>query len=235
MRVSLINYTPKPIETVYTAARTCYSRETAAEIWARRVTSFEISKLLDKTIESGHHSVLEHISFTFAIEGISRTASHQLVRHRLASFSQQSQRYSSLTGQPAIVPPSIKHKPEAEVIFNEAVENCRRAYQELIDLGIPKEDARFVMPSAMATNLVMTMNFRELWYVSGIRLCRRAQWEIRDLFIKIKSELHSVPELTGLADYLSPRCIAVGYCPEFQSCGFMQSRDDAMKRIEDKE
>ncbi|MFP4458215.1 MAG: FAD-dependent thymidylate synthase [Candidatus Zixiibacteriota bacterium] len=229
MRVSLINYTPKPIETVYTAARTCYSKKTASQIWAKRVTSFEMGKLLDRTIESGHHSILEHISFTFAIEGVSRAASHQLVRHRLASFSQQSQRYAELDDQGYITPNSIKYSTDAKMIFEEAMASCKQAYEKLRKKGIPKEDARFIMPNATSTNLVMTMNFRELWHVSGIRLCKRAQWEIRELFIKIKSELHSVPELTGFADYLGPRCETLGYCPEFQSCGLYPTRREALK------
>lgn len=226
LSVRLLNYTPKPIETVYTAARTCYSEKSPSDIWSKRTTEFEMIKLLDKTITSGHHSILEHILFTFSVEGLSRSASHQLVRHRVASFSQQSQRYTDMSEAEFITPTTIKFNNKALAIFNKITEETRRAYSELRDLGIPAEDARFVMPNASTTNLVMSMNFRELWYVSGIRLCRRAQWEIRDLFLRIKSELHSVPELTGLAEYLGPRCETLGYCPEFKSCGYYPTKED---------
>jgi thymidylate synthase (FAD) len=226
MRVRLINYTPKPIKTVYTAARTCYSEKVPSDIWSKRVTEFEMGKLLDKTISSGHHSILEHISFTFSIEGLSRAASHQLVRHRIASFSQQSQRYTNLEDTEFVVPPSINYNTEAKMIFEEAMSNARALYKKLIDKGIAEEDARFIMPNATATNIIMSMNFRELWHVAGIRLCQRAQWEIRELFMKIKSELHSVPELTGLGEYLGPRCENLGYCPEFNSCGYYPTKKE---------
>ncbi len=226
--VRLLNYTPKPIETVYTAARTCYSGNAPSDIWSKRTTEFEMIKLLDKTISSSHHSILEHILFTFSVEGLSRSASHQLVRHRLASFSQQSQRYVEMDDAEFIVPQTFQFTPEAMKIFKETTEQAKIAYKRLRELGIPAEDARFIMPNATTTNIVMSMNFRELWYVSGIRLCRRAQWEIRDLFMRIKSELHSVPELTGLAEYLGPRCETLGYCPEFKSCGYYPIKEKAI-------
>jgi thymidylate synthase (FAD) len=228
MNVRLLNYTPKPIETVYTAARACYSENEPSNIWSRRRTDLEMSRLIDQVISSGHLSVLEHLSFTFAIEGISRTASHQLVRHRMASFSQQSQRYASLLESDFITPPSVKFSPEAAEIFKEQIAQSADAYRRLIRMGIPKEDARFIMPNATATNIVMTMNFRELTYVAGLRLCQRAQWEIRKVFLNIKSELHSIPELSGFADYLGPRCENLGYCPEYKSCGYYPSKRDVI-------
>lgn len=229
MQVRLLNYTPKPVETVYTAARTCYSDLEPSGIWSRRVSYVEMVKLLDKTIASGHHSVLEHISFTFSIEGISRSCSHQLVRHRLASFSQQSQRYISMTDAEYVIPPTINFNPKAKEIFQRLIADCNKAYDDLIEIGISQEDARFVMPNAAATSLVATMNFRELWHVAGIRLCQRAQWEIRELFQKIKSEMHSVPELTGLAQYLEPRCVQIGYCPEYKGCGYYKSKEESIE------
>jgi len=235
MIVKLINYTPKPIETAFTAARTCYSAEGPASIWSRAkgdsepaITRDRMHSLLDRVIASGHMSVLEHINFTFSIEGCSRACSHQLVRHRIASYSQQSQRYVKLKERNFVIPPTIRGNDEARAIFEKFLDSAKFAYEKLIELGIPKEDARFVLPNATMTNLVMTMNFRELYTVCQVRLCTRAQWEIRELFIKVKAEIKKVPELSGLADYLQPKCIILGYCPEEKSCGLMPSKSEVI-------
>ena len=235
MKVTLINYTPHPIETAFVAARTCYSADTPSNLWERSTTDSEdkispdrMHSLLDKVINSGHHSVLEHINFTFAIEGISRSCSHQLVRHRIASYSQQSQRYVKVAPDAFVTPPTIAANPQAKKIFDDFIASVNRTYQKLLELGIPKEDARFVIPNAAKTNLVMTMNFRELYNVSQIRLCVRAQWEIRELFWKIKSELARHEELRGLADYLAPKCEILGYCPEHKSCGRYPTKEEVL-------
>ena len=229
MLVRLLNYSPRPIETIFTAARTCYSSSMPSKIWSGKYSEMDMTRLLDKTIAAGHHSILEHISFTFAIEGISRACSHQLVRHRIASFSQQSQRYVDMSKAAFVVPPSVEFDNyEALQILEDAYANAQRAYKRLLKLGIPEEDARFVMPNGTATNLVMTMNFRELMQVSQIRLCTRAQWEIRELFSQVKSEIKSVPELSGLGDYLQPKCIVLGYCPEYESCGMMPTKKETL-------
>ena len=229
MKVRLINYTPNPIETIFTAARTCYSPDGPISIW-KRTSDGEISQdkmfsLIDRVIASGHLSVLEHISFTFAIEGISRACSHQLVRHRIASFSQQSQRYVS-AGKDFVIPDSISNDESAEKIFSDTLRTIEETYKKLVERGIPKEDARFILPNATQTKIVMTMNFRELYQVCQIRLCTRAQWEIRELFWKVKSEIKKVPQLAGLSEYLVPQCQILGYCPERKSCGLMPSRDE---------
>ncbi len=231
MRVTLINYTPKPIETVFTAARTCYSSDGPTEIWNAASSSEKSERmhsLIDRVIASGHLSVLEHITFTFAVEGISRACSHQLVRHRIASFSQQSQRYVAAGDDAFVTPPSIKDNPEALRLFEKSIDAAKRAYEELMSLGIPREDARFVLPNATKTNIVMSMNFRELYQVCQIRLCARAQWEIRELFWRVKGEIKGVPELRGLAEYLQPKCVVLGYCPEHRSCGLMPPRQEVL-------
>ena len=233
MKVKLINHTPKPIQTVYIAARTCYSAEGPQTLWdsteidkEKDISYEKMYSLLDKVFVSGHLSVLEHISFTFAIEGISRACSHQLVRHRIASFSQQSQRYVEIDEDDFIIPATISENIEANEIFKDFLVDVSKIYKQLIEIGIPREDARFVLPNAAATNIVMTMNFRELYNVSQIRLCTRAQWEIRSLFWLIKSEIKKILELTGLAEYLQPTCKILGYCPENKSCGLMPSQNE---------
>jgi thymidylate synthase (FAD) len=150
----------------------------------------EVARLIGILIDSGHMSALEHASFTFGIDGISRACSHQLVRHRLASYSQQSQRYVRFSGEGGfVVPPGIAGDPEALAVFEAAMDSARTAYQRLVELGEERglgreavqEDARFVLPNAAETRIVVTMNTRELRHFIRIRCCRRAQWEINRL------------------------------------------------------
>jgi thymidylate synthase (FAD) len=136
-------------------------------------------------ISRGHLSVLEHASAAFRIRGVSRALTHQLVRHRLASYSQRSQRYVSEGGFPYVTPPAIEGDPAAKRRYDDAVENARAAYEDLIALGVKREDARFVLPNATATEIVMTANFREWRHVLELRGHRSAQWEIRRLAVAI--------------------------------------------------
>ena len=154
------------------------------------MTDEEVARLVGILVSSGHHSTLEHASFTFGVDGISRACSHQLVRHRLASYSQQSQRYVRFSdGEGFIVPPKIAEDSEALAVFNEAMEQAVKAYERLVELGerrglkkeTVQEDARFVLPNAAETRLVVTMNARELRHFFQVRCCRRAQWEINRL------------------------------------------------------
>jgi len=214
VRVVLLTHTPNPIRTLYVAARTCYSDAGPSQIEAK---DEEVMKRLIKNIYiSGHESILEHVSFTFGIEGVSRVLTHQLVRHRLASYSQQSQRYVKVR-ENYVIPPSIKKNKEALSIFEKGLNDINKIYENLINMGIPKEDARFILPNATKTNIVMTMNLRELIHTSELRLCFRAQWEIRMLFTYIKREVKRVDKF--LASLLNPICIRLGYCPEKESCG----------------
>ena len=236
MNVRLINHTPDSIETIYVAARTCYSPDGPNALWddavhaeGEEIATEKMHSLIDKVVASGHLSVLEHIAFTFAIEGISRACSHQLVRHRIASFSQQSQRYVSADEPDFVIPDTIAANPDAMRTYLQFLKGMKSAYKRLIALGVPKEDARFVLPNATMTNIVMTMNFRELFQVCQIRLCTRAQWEIRELFWKIKAEIRKIPALSGLAEYLQPRCAILGYCPEDKSCGMSPEKNEFSK------
>jgi len=165
--------------------------------------------------------VLRHLSFTFAIEGISRACSHQLVRHRVASFSQQSQRYVTVRrlAERVVIPDTIREKAAAK--FRSFMEGASEAYQSLVDEGIPKEDARFVLPNATETNLLMTMEGRPLMHFFGLRCCNRAQWEIRALADEMLWQVRGVePKVFGRA---GPYCYQLGYCPEGRfSCGRME-------------
>ena len=219
MNVKLISYTPDPLKTLYIAARTCYSSYKPEDIEATDEKKME--KLINEIIERGHLSILEHISFTFAISGVSRVLTHQLVRHRLASYSQQSQRYVKMKSD-IVIPPSILKDKGAEELFNGGINKIYEIYRDLINLGIPKEDARFILPNAAKTNIVMTMNYREILHTASLRLCPRAQWEIRYLFAYIKWEIKKVSKF--LASYIVPRCITLGYCPEKETCGLMPKR-----------
>lgn len=214
--VSLIGHTPDPERTIAAAARISTSAIGASDL-LHKLTSTDIDHLLALIIRSGHLSTLEHASFTFAIEGISRVTSHQLVRHRVASYTQQSQRYVSMKEANYITPAAIINKKAFESKYRDMVEQCYRLYTEMIDGGVPVEDARYVLPGAVETKMVMTMNARELLHACSLRLCLRAQWEIVELFENIRVEVEKVSP--RLAAELKPKCYRLGYCDEAESCG----------------
>ncbi|HAA89237.1 MAG: Thymidylate synthase ThyX [Thermoanaerobacterales bacterium 50_218] len=216
MKVELIAYTPEPEETVAAAARLCYSSLGASEL-KNDLTREEVVALIKKLVSSGHLSPLEHASFTFAIEGVSRALSHQLVRHRIASYSQRSQRYVDEQNFLYITPPSIAAHQEALDLYKETMEVIRRAYQKLSKM-VPREDARYVLPNATETKLVCTMNARSLHNFFRLRCCNRAQWEIRELAMKMREEVRKVaPVLFALS---GPPCETEGICWEGEfSCG----------------
>ncbi len=176
--VSLLSHTPDPQRVIGAAARLCYAPVGAAEL-AEKLSDDEIERLLKLILRSGHLSVCEHASFTFAIEGISRACSHQLVRHRLASYSQQSQRYVKLKKPLIITPPAVAAEPELAARFEAATEAAYADYQGMLADGMEAEDARYLLPQAVETKIVVTMNARELLHFFTLRTCERAQWEIR--------------------------------------------------------
>jgi thymidylate synthase (FAD) len=161
--------------------------------------------------------VLEHVSFSFAVEQISRSASHQLVRHRLASYSQQSQRY--VQGPfPYVTPASWTRAGEALAgRYHTAMAEINRLYEEALAAGIPAEDGRFVLPNAVTTNLAMTMNLRELMHTVGLRTCERAQWEIQELFTRVAEAVRGADSFLG--GFLVTKCERLGYCDERETCG----------------
>jgi thymidylate synthase (FAD) len=181
MHVCLISHTPDPERAIAAAARLCYAPVGATEL-LETMSDDAVKKVLKTIITSGHNSALEHAGFTFAIEGVSRALTHQLVRHRLASYNQQSQRYVAYREEPEfIVPPAVASNPDALKRFKSANAAAFAAYRELITAGVAAEDARYLLPNAMETKIVVTMNVRELLHFFELRCCKRAQWEIRDL------------------------------------------------------
>jgi thymidylate synthase (FAD) len=181
--VRLLSHTPEPERAVAVAARLCYAPVGAAELMDAMPAEAQ-SKVLHTIMSSGHFSALEHVSYTFAIDGVSRALTHQLVRHRLASYNQQSQRYVAYAEEPSfIVPPSVAEEPDALTRFDAATDAAFQAYRDLIDAGIPAEDARYLLPNAMETKIVVTMNMRELLHFFELRCCKRAQWEIREVAV----------------------------------------------------
>lgn len=175
-----------------------------------------VKKILSKTQSS--NGLLKNISFTFAIEGISRACSHQLVRHRVAAFSQQSQRYIEVKelDKHIITPPSISEKNPR--VYNKIINEIKDGYEQLLSNGVLKEDARFVLPNATETNLLMTMNGFALRHFFGLRCCNRAQWEIKEIADKMLWIVRDIElELfTGMGPY----CFILGFCPEGRfTCG----------------
>lgn len=203
---------------IYTACRTCYSELEPQDIFERattgRVAAEKQQDLVRRVIDSGHGSTIEHIVFTFAISGVTRTLSHQLVRHRAGlAFDQQSQRYVKYKEPSYMVPGSVTDADdEVRQRFEGQLAGSLEIYEDMVEAGIPGEDARFVMPNATRTNLVMTTNLRALIHMSGLRLCVMAQWEIRRLFQLIRHEIFSVSPFLG--SFLAPKCVPMGYCDE---------------------
>ena len=181
MHVELLYHTPDPERAIATAARLCYAPVGAAELM-ETMPEDRVRSVLSTVIKSGHLSALEHASFTFAVDGVSRALTHQLVRHRIASFNQQSQRYVKFTdGVPVVKPGTVAANEEAGRIFDETVDAIEAAYARLLELGIPAEDARYLLPNAAESKIVITMNVRELLHFFSLRCCNRAQWEIREM------------------------------------------------------
>ena len=215
MDVTLLYHTPEPERAVATAARLCYAPVGGRELM-ESLTDEKIRKVLTTIMSSGHFSTLEHASYTFAVEGVSRALTHQLVRHRLASFNQQSQRYVKFKEEPPIVrPASVDTNPEAAQAFDEAIEACWQAYDKLVQAGVPAEDARYILPNACETKIVVTMNIRELMHFFSNRCCNRAQWEICELAWKMLELVR--PTAPFIFRTAGPGCMR-GACPEGKMC-----------------
>ena len=164
-----------PEELLEHAGRVCYRSENQGDP----------GRFLRARIREGHESLIEHASATFEISGISRSCSHQLVRHRLASFSQESQRYVDLSDPEWVLPPAILENPQARALWDELASNVKATYRALRELGVHKQDARFALPNATATRIVVTMNFRELLHVFKLSISPAAQWEIRHVCVRM--------------------------------------------------
>lgn len=217
MKVALLQHTPDPERTVALAARLCYSPAAIGDL-QERLSRSDITTFLEKIMSLGHQSVLEHASFTFGIEGISRVTSHQLVRHRIASFSQQSQRYVSHTDNfAAVIPPTIAAREDLKERFEAQLQSLHEAYAAFVEAGIPAEDARYLLPNATETKIIMTMNARELLHFFALRCCERAQWEIRAMTVEMLKVVKEVAPVIFAG--AGPGCVA-GACPEgTMTCG----------------
>ncbi|SFM20755.1 FAD-dependent thymidylate synthase [Pelosinus propionicus] len=217
MKVKLISHTPEPERMVAMSARLCYSPVGAEEL-VENMSNTQVEKLVNKIVEMEHLSTLEHVSFTFAIEGVSRVLTHQLVRHRIASYSQQSQRYVSEHDFEYIMPPAIAANELARTKFEELMESIQNTYNELVELGVHKEDARYCLANAAETKIVVTMNARTLLHFFELRCCARAQWEIRSLAEIMLKEVKKIAPL--LFKKAGPTCITSNYCGEGElTCG----------------
>lgn len=244
LSVELLASTPNALSLIYAAFRQCYHAGFVADMWPRLVEGAvdrEVqADFVRKVLESGHDSPIEHASFTFAVAGISRACSHQIVRHRLASYSQQSQRYVDGSSMDYVLPPAIANIPEARARFEAFMDEVGNAYRDLKGIleahgrkDKAKEDARFVLPQAAETRIVITMNCRALLHFFHLRCCLRAQWEIRALaeamLALCKAELPAIFATAGA------KCESLGYCPEATrfACGRYPTREQLFRSAEE--
>ncbi len=215
MKVLLLQCTPDPERMVALAARLCYSPSGIGEL-REDVSRKDVRDLVRKVLSMGHTSTLEHVTFTFGVEGISRAASHQLVRHRIASYSQQSQRYVTADFG-YVTPKTVGSDPALRKDYERHMAASSRLYGKLGKAGIPAEDARFVLPNATETKILVTMNARELHHFFSLRTCRRAQWEIREMALRMLSIAREQAPL--LFETAGPGCVR-GKCSEGRlACG----------------
>jgi len=210
MNVKLIGFTPNPEKIPAMAAKLTHSKIKPEDL---DETSYkELKSILKHVMDHGHTSVIEHTSFTFAISDVSRSLTHQLVRHRIASYAQQSQRYVNFNEPNYVTPPKIAKNKKMKEAFDETMQSIWYQYNKLLELGIPAEDSRYVLPNAACTNVVVTMNARSLLNFFELRCCLHAQWEIRRLANKMLQEVKKVaPTIFKNA---GPACKSKGICPE---------------------
>lgn len=215
--VELLSHTPEPEKAVALAAKLCYSSSDIEDLRGK-IQAKDQGGFVNKIMALGHFSVLEHVSFTFGVEGISRALTHQLVRHRVASYSQKSQRYVSETeGFDYILPASINDDSGSAERFHNLMSEISAFYGEMINKGIKAEDARYVLPNACETKIIITMNARELLHFFSLRCCERAQWEIRQMADLMLQKCYETAPL--IFKNSGPGCLS-GPCPEGEfTCG----------------
>jgi thymidylate synthase (FAD) len=234
MQVKLIDYAQAPLEKLYAAFRTCYSADTPIEIWqkieAEKIGHERIREFVGERLKTGHASPLEQVVFWFAIAGVSRSLSHQFVRHRIGiSFEQQSQRYVKFKQERlAYVMPESWTRANLDDEFAKLLLETSQLYQRALAAGIPAEDARFILPNAAPTNFHVMVNFAEMLHICDLRLCVRAQWEIRRMVALMRAEIKRI--LPEIAVFLQPKCgeNRMGYCDEslddFNKCPLSRVR-----------
>ena len=240
MKVTLLAHTPEPERLAVAAALLCYQKGSPEEAWRKAGNEKLRNRLFEELVRQGHGSVLEHPSFTFGIEGISRACSHQLVRHRISSYNQQSQRYVDLSDPAYYVKPESLSDDEGR--FDEVLVETVQHYEEIVGRFKARgakgeqvqEDARYILPNATRTNIIWTTNLRNLLHVCHVRMCSRAQWEIRQLMHECRRAME--PVFPMIAKYMVVKCHpnAMGYCDEeFRSCGFRPLRQDVVPPDDD--
>lgn len=217
MKVNLVKYTQKPEKMIAVAARLCYSPVGVTEL-EDELSDEDVEKLVRFVIKSGHHSTVEHANFTFAIEGVSRALTHQLVRHRVASYNQQSQRYVKFKNNfEYITPPAIEKDKNSKEKYDSLISSIHNLYMEMLDSGIEPEDARYILPNASETKIIVSMNARELLHFFTVRCCNRAQWEIRELATRMLKLVKKVAPV--VFEKAGPNCLR-GSCQEGKfTCG----------------
>lgn len=253
IHVELLTHTPDPEKVISTAAKLCYSNSGIDDLYTD-LTDEKAKEFLDKLMSMGHESPIEHVTFTFGIEGISRACSHQLVRHRIASYSQQSQRYVNMNDFSYVTPPSISSDPNLNKAYNDIMCNLKNRYEaiqsvlanniadELIASGVNEkkaksiakkkanEDARYILPNACETKIIVTMNARALFNFFGHRCCNRAQWEIREVAEQMYKLVYNIAPT--LFNYAGPNCVITGKCPEGKmTCGKINEMKEKYKEI----
>ena len=212
MKVKLLRHTADAEILCGTAASTTTKSGSPSEM-LKKIDREAAKRLIKRVTGYGHASVIEHASFTFSIEEVSRAMTHQLVRHRIASYTQQSQRYITYdTLEKYVSPQSIADSSEAKRIFDETLEKISETYQKLLKMNIPKEDARFILPNASKTNIIVTMNARELRHFFNLRCCARAQWEIREVAVEMLRQAKKAAP--ALFEDCGPTCVELGWCTE---------------------
>lgn len=236
LNIKLLDITQNAISVIYVACRQCYSSEFADDLIKERRDDRKREEFIKRVVESGHESPLEHVKLTFAMEGVSRTLTHQLVRHRIASYSQQSGRYVKETDFDYIIPPSIEKDKKVKSEFIRIMAGAQNSYNKILELlkerGIVGEkanqDARFVLPQGAETKIIVTMNCRELIHFFKQRCCARAQWEIRNLADKMLSICRE--RLSSVFSQAGAKCISLEYCPEGKNftCGRYLLKEEAV-------
>lgn len=216
MEVKLLGMVPEVEKIIAASAKS--TRSESADKIVDTLTLEEARKYVGGILAMGHESISEYAFYIFSVTGVSRVLTHQLVRHRIASYLQMSGRYTDLTDADYIVPPEIRRNEKALKIYQKGLEDAKQRYTDLLEMNIKKEDARFVLPDSISTNIVVGMNARALNNFLGFRLCNTAQWEIRELAEKI---LKIVKEKNPSLFWAVHRpCVIRGVCPQKPGCNY---------------
>lgn len=227
MKVKLIDHTNNPDKIAALAAWTCH-RETIPDI--EEISKAQAREILTKALSAGHEGVIEHVNFTFGVENVSRTLTHQLVRHRIATYDQQSQREVDMENTGFIKPDAVLNNTKYKSKFNDLLSKALKLYDDMAEEDIPMEDARYILPNATETNIVITMNARTLKHFFRLRGCRRAQWEIRELVWRMLAICKEKAPI--IFENAGPPCIN-GSCPESDfACGDPFTKEDVKEKME---